>query len=211
MEEVIARAGAAEPEDEEEGRNVTNGNLLWKEIQPLVREFNSEIQTELHDRRYRFRVHKLFRQRARAGAAMGEDMELDYISDDDDVAFMFEKDDGEPYVVVGNVEQIAVSTTPVDRANIGDAGYLNALPKEYKARVQLDNGEALFICRWYEEHDAQGNRLEGYGNKRCCTYKLPLAMAEPFNYISIWQVVATVAMSRIPHQARMYRLGAGDR
>ena len=56
---------------------------------------------------------------------------LECISDDDDVAVIFTRDDGTKYYVIGNVEDIAVCKSIVDKNKIDGVTYLNDLDTVY--------------------------------------------------------------------------------
>ena len=138
------------------------------------------------------RVHRLFKKRALPSAVMRTNDDGDYISDDDDVAVMFTDDAGHAYIDLGNVEDLAHSNSEVDKNKLDDCAYLNRLEKTYQSRVPVDDGDALFVLRWYDEVGRNGRILSGYQNAGVVQYHLPLEMKESFNWNSNWQVICPV-------------------
>ena len=156
-------------------------------------------------------VHGLFKKRALPGAVMGTNDDRDNISDDNDVAVMFSDDAGRAYIALGNVEDLAHSNSEVDTNKLDDCAYLNRLEKTYQCRVPVDDGDALFVLRWYDEVGRNGRILSGYQNAGVVQYHLPLEMKESFNWYSNWQVICPVHLTKMEHQQGMYKLSGRDK
>ena len=101
-------------------------------------------------------VHRLFKKHASPGAVMRTNDVCDYIWDDDDVSVMFMDDNGRAYIAIGNVADLAHSNSEVDKNNLDDCAYLNRLEKANQSRVQVDDGDALFVLLWYDEVGRNG-------------------------------------------------------
>ena len=181
-----------------------------EEIGAVIVELNASIQKEAYERRYRFRVTRLFKQRALPGAVLRTEDDRDYISDDDDVAVMFYDDNDKPYIVLGNIEDIAHSSTVVDKSKLADTNYLARLEKSYRSLVPTHDGDALFVIRWYDEADRNFRIMEGYQNRGVQNYHLPLDMQEPFRWYSNWQVLCPVHLKKVETHQGMYKLSPKD-
>ena len=62
----------------------TNRAAVLEEVSALLSSLNQTIQDEAKDRKYRFHVKRLLKAHLRAGDSV--DPDLDYITDDDDLA-----------------------------------------------------------------------------------------------------------------------------
>ena len=134
-------------------------------------------------------VHRLFNKRALPGAVMRTNDDLDYVFDDDDVAVMFTDDAGRAYIALGNVEDLALSESELDKNKLADCAYLNRLEKTYQSRVPVDDGDALFVLRWYDEVGSKGRILSGYQNAGVVQYRIPFAIGND----RIFQLVLELA------------------
>ena len=86
---------------------------VLEEVSNLLRDFNQSIQEEAKDRKYRFHVKRLIKGHSRGLDSVDED--LDFITDDDDIAVLFTLGDGSKVWALGNVEAVAVA-----RGNVGE-------------------------------------------------------------------------------------------
>ena len=183
---------------------------VLEEVGSLIVAFNQSIQDESKDRKYRFHTLRLLKEHART--ADDVDAELDFITDDDDVAFLFTDDSGKRVFAIGNVEAVAVVRGSVDRARaIGPraATYLGPLDKDERPvkGVHLDDPKAVFLLRWYQEMDARGNILKGYQQRGCQSYYLPLDNGGyPFEWTSNLQAICPVELNPLPNKNRTYKL-----
>ena len=114
------------------------------------------------------------------------------------------------YIAIGNVEDLAHSNREVDKNKFDDCAYLNRLEKTYQSRMPVDDGDALFLLRWYDEVSCNGRILSGYQNSGVVQYHLPIKMKEPFNWYSNWQVICPVYLTKVEHQQCMYKLSGRD-
>lgn len=121
-------------------------------------------------------MKRLLKGHLRAGDAV--DPDLDYITDDDDLAVLFTHADGSTFWSIGNIEAVAVARGNVDRARAVGARsgvYLASLDADERPikGVHIDDPKAMFLFRWYQEIDKSGKVLEGYQNKECTAFFLP--------------------------------------
>ena len=101
---------------------------MLEEVSNLLRDFNQSIQEEAKDRKYRFHVKRLIKGHSRGLDSVDED--LDFITDDDDIAVLFTLGDGSKVWALGNVEAVAVARGNVDEKRAvgrGSGSYLASL------------------------------------------------------------------------------------
>jgi|EP00966_Prymnesium_polylepis_P161174 hypothetical protein len=142
----------------------SNHAAVLEEVSALLAAFNQTIQDEAKDRKYRFHVKRLLKAHLRAGDDV--DPDLDYITDDDDLAVLFQLTDGTKVWVIGNVEAVAVARGSVDKSRaVGPnaASYLRGLDADERPikGVHVDDPKAMFLLRWYQEVDAKGKVFMG--------------------------------------------------
>ena len=201
------------PEDQQELS--PDRAAVLEEVSALLAAFNQTLQEESKDRKYRFHVKRLLKGHLRAGDAV--DPDLDYITDDDDLAVLFTRADGSTFWSIGNIEAVAVARGNVDRARAVGArsgAYLASLDADERPikGVHIDDPKAMFLFRWYQEIDKSGKVLEGYQNKECTAYFLPHDNGGyPFEWVSNLQVICPVHLSPHPDKNRTFKLPAADR
>ena len=88
------------PEDQQELS--PDRAAVLEEVSALLAAFNQTLQEESKDRKYRFHVKRLLKGHLRAGDAV--DPDLDYITDDDDLAVLFTRADGSTFWSIGNIQ-----------------------------------------------------------------------------------------------------------
>lgn len=113
----------------------------------LLAAFNQTIQDEAKDRKYRFHVKRLLKSHLRAGDAV--DPDLDYITDDDDLAVLFQLNDGTKVWVLGNVEAVAVARGAVDKSRaVGPnaASYLRGLDADERPIKGVHSPNCHTVC-----------------------------------------------------------------
>ena len=81
---------AALPADQQQ--LAADAAAVLEEVSALLRDFNQTLQEEAKDRKYRFHVKRLLKAHLRAGDDVDQD--LDFITDDDDLAVLFTQTDG---------------------------------------------------------------------------------------------------------------------
>ena len=133
----------------------------------MLASFNQTIQEEAKDRKYRFHVKRLVKAHLRTDTT---DTDLDFITDDDDVAVLFTLTDGRKVWVIGNVEEVAVVRGTLDEKKaVGSTApsYLLGLEKDARPvkGAFVNDPKAVFLFRWYQEVDKKGNVLKGYQQK----------------------------------------------
>ena len=200
---------------------VSDSAAVLEEVSALLAAFNQTIQDEAKDRKYRFHVKRLLKAHLRAGDAI--DPDLDYITDDDDLAVLFTLSGGSKVWLLGNVEAVAVARGTVDKARaVGQhaASYLLGLDADERPikGVHVDDPKAMFLLRWYQEVDANGKVFVGrdkvptYQNKGCKGYYLPLDNGGfPFEWTSNLQVITAVHLKPLKTKNRMYTIPAADK
>ena len=147
----------------------------------------------------------------------GVDPDLDFITDDDNVAVLYTLDDGSKVWALGNVEAAAVARGTVDKARaVGSrsAAYLSSLDADERPikGVHVDDSKAMFLFRWYQEMDKNGRVLAGYQNKECKFFYLPLDNGGyPFEWVSNMQVMCAVHLKPCDGKNRTFTLPAPDR
>ena len=196
-------------------------SAVLEEVSALLAAFNQTIQDESKDRKYRFHVKRLLKAHLRAGDAI--DPDLDYITDDDDLAVLFTLGNGSHVWVLGNVEAVAVARGTVDKARaVGTnaASYLRGLDADERPikGVHINDPKAMFLLRWYQEVDSKGkvfmgrDRMPTYQNKGCKSYYLPLDNGcFPFEWTSNLQVITAVHLKPLKTKNRMYTMPAADK
>ena len=71
------------------------------------------------------------------------------------------------------------------------------LDKQDHKRISIDDPRAVFLVAWYVEVDKHGKDLSGYQNRACAGYRMPvLDNTEPYRWISNYQVISAVEMTR---------------
>ena len=88
-----------------------------------------------------------FQKRTLPGALMQTNDDRDYIPDYDDVAVMLTDDLGRADIAIGNVEDLALSNSEVDKNKLDDCAHLNRLEKTYQSRLPVNDDDALFVLR----------------------------------------------------------------
>lgn len=166
-------------------------------------------------------MKRLLKAHLRAGDAI--DPDLDYITDDDDVAVLFTLSDGSKVWAIGNVEAVAVARGALDKNRaIGPraSSYLRGLDADERPikGVHIDDPKAMFLFRWYQEVDAygkvfmDGDKVPTYQNKGCKGYYLPLDNGNfPFEWVSNMQVICAVHLKPFTTKNRTYMLPAPDK
>ena len=187
---------------------------VLEEVSALLASFNQTLQEEAKDRKYRFHVKRLLKAHLRTGDDV--DPDLDFITDDDDVAVLFTLADGSMVWAIGNVEAAAVARGAVDKVRaIGahSAAYLSSLDADERPikGVHVDDPKAMFLFRWYQEMDKNGKVLTGYQNKECKSFYLPLDNGGyGFEWVSNHQVICAVHL-KPSNKNRTFTLPAADR
>jgi len=192
-------------------------SAVLEEVSALLSAFNQTIQEEAKDRKYRFHVKRLLKAHLRSGDDV--DPELDFITDDDDLAVLYTLSDGQKVWALGNVEAVAVARGSVDKARaVGphSATYLASLDADERPikGAHLDDLRAMFLLRWYQEVDANNQIFthSTYQNKGCKAYYLPLDNGGyPFEWISNLQVITVVHLCPHTTKSRTYTLPAADK
>ena len=188
---------------------------MLEELSALIGNFNSTVQDEAKDRKYRFHVKRLLKAHLRTGDEI--DGDLDFITDDDDVAVLFTLSDGSKVWSIGNVEAAAVARGTVDKARaVGprSAAYLSRLDADERPikGVHIDDQKAMFLFRWYQEMDKNGKVLPGYQSKECKSFYLPLDNGGyPFEWVSNMQVICAVHLKPQEGRNRTFTLPAADK
>ena len=194
---------------------------MLEEVSNLLRDFNQSIQEEAKDRKYRFHVKRLIKGHSRGLDSVDED--LDFITDDDDIAVLFTLGDGSKVWALGNVEAVAVARGNVDEKRAvgsGSGSYLASLDADERPLkgVHVDDPKAMFLLRWYQEVDADGtvfkdtNGTETYQNRGCKGYYLPLDNGSyAFEWTSMHQVMTAVHLKPHSSKSRTFTLPAGDK
>jgi hypothetical protein len=202
-------------------QTTTNRTAVLEEVSALLASFNQTIQDEAKDRKYRFHIKRLLKSHLRAGDAT--DPDLDYITDDDDLAVLFTLSDGSKMWALGNVEAVAVARGTVDKGRaVGSraASYLRSLDADERPikGVHVDDPKAMFLFRWYQEVDANGtafldrDKCPIYQNKGCKGYYLPLDNGGfAFEWVSNLQVISAVHLKPLKTKNRTYQLPAADK
>ena len=196
-------------------------SAVLEEVSALLAAFNQTIQDEAKDRKYRFHVKRLLKAHLRTDDST--DPDLDYITDDDDLAVLFTLSDGRKVWAIGNVEAVAVARGTVDKNRaVGSnaASYLRSLDADERPikGVNINDHKAMFLLRWYQEVDASGkpfldrNKVPTYQNKGCKAYYLPLDNGGfPFEWVSNHQVITAINLNPMKTKNRTYQLPAADK
>lgn len=100
-----------------------------------------------------------------------------------------------------------------ERCAGNSASYLLGLDKDYMPNgINIDDPKGVFVLRWYQEVDAQGNELVGYQNKECAGYKLTHNnCGVPFCWTSNVQLISKVYLKKHASQMLTYTLNKRDR
>ncbi len=123
-----------------EGYRVPKRSDLLLKIQRLCREHNASVSRQSNDRTHRFKGDSIVEERAlRVDGDDGDG----YVSNDDDVAFLFKEDDGSHKLYIGNVTEIY--------ANAPTSGNRNA--KTRVRSIVRSKTKGSFTVRWYEDVD----------------------------------------------------------
>ena len=193
-----------------------DSQAVLEEVSKLLASFNQTIQEEAKDRKYRFHVKRLLKAHLRAGDDV--DPELDFITDDDDLAVLFTLADGRKIWAIGNVEEVAVVRGAVDKNRaLGSraAEYLLGLEKDARPikGAHIDDDKAVFLLRYYQEAKADGTVLRNqYQHKDCKAFYLPLDNGGyAFEWVSNNQVLTPVHLAPSPSINRLYTLPGGDK
>ena len=94
------------------------------------------------------------------------------------------------------------------------ATYLSGLDADERPikGVHINDQNAIFLFRWYQEIDAKGSVLSGYQNKGCKGYHLPLNNGDyAFEWVSNLQVISAVHLKPHPTKNRTFTLPPGDK
>ena len=190
--------------------DVTAGAKL-AEFSALISAFNSSIQEESKDRKYRFAVKRLMKGHQRAGETLDE--ELDFYRDDDDVAVLFDMGNGTTAWVIGNIEEVAVTRGEV-RGNTAE--HLLRMEKDYRpGGVYINDPKGVFIFRWYKEVDGEGKALPAgprYQNRGCKAYELcAFNDGDRFSWMAQAQLISKVYLKKHPSLPYCYFLNAQDK
>ena len=179
---------------------------LSRQLARLFADFNAAVQQEWNDRRFRFRQLKLLRTREAAAGKAGEG-ERDYLCLEDSLALVFLDDKGAYYWCLARIEDMAVARSAVTgKFGQGDLDAA-AATADHRTKVDIDDENAMFLLRWYQEVDKDGTILEWYGNPNCAAYHLPLNNGGyPFLWTSNHQVVCAVTLSRADDGVRTWTL-----
>ena len=188
---------------------------VLEEVSSVLRDFNQTLQQEAKDRKYRFHIKRLLPAHLQTTTL---DAELDFISDDDDVAVLFTLESGRTVWVLGNVEEVAVARGAVDKdkaVGLNSGSYLLGLEKDarpVKGTFHSDP-KAMFLFRWYQEADKTGKVLRNaFQHKDCKTYYLPLDNGgHAFEWVSNLQVITAVHLQSMLTKNRTYILPAPDK
>ena len=199
------------PADAEDGdAAAASGRAKLAEFSALITAFNSSIQEESKDRKYRFRTKRLMKGHQRAGETLDE--ELDFYRDDDDVAVLFDIGNGETAWIIGNIEEVGVARGEVRGTN---PEHLLSLEKDYRpGGVYINDPKGLFVFRWYKEVDAAGKVPNGrrYQNPGCKAYELcSFNDGDRFCWTAQSQLISKVYLKKHPTLPRCYTLNAKDK
>ena len=160
--------------------------------------FNRSIMEEWNLRKFRFRQQKLLRTRESAGgrAAAGES---DHIEFGTDAVVLYIGDNGQWSWAVGHVEGITVSRVLIlpNKASPPELE-IASRTADFRPRVDIDDSQAMFLFRYFLELDKNGKVLEGYGNRTCTAYRLPISDHQPvFEWTSNHQVLCAVTLQHV--------------
>ena len=197
------------------GETTPDRAAVLEEVSALLAAFNQTLQEEAKDRKYRFHVKRLLKTHLQTGEDI--DPDLDFITDDDDVAVLFTLDDGSKVWAIGNVEAAAVARGAVDKARaLGprSAAYLSSLDADERPikGVHINDEKAMFLFRWYQEMDKNGKILSGYQNKECKAFYLPLDNGGyGFEWVSNLQVICAVHLKPSLGKNRTFTIPAADK
>jgi len=144
---------------------------FFRDVCDKLKKFNGELIKLAQDRKFRFRVTKLFH---------GQSKEVDkcdkweYWSEDDD-ALMVVKHGGEEKFAVGNVREIIVmNEQPTNKKNLTAGNALRRGTPRLRVPLDYQPDRVALLLQIYKEVDTAGNVLEGCGNQSHKYYHLPM-------------------------------------
>jgi hypothetical protein len=179
-----------------------------------LKKFNNELIRLAQDRKFRFRVTKVFHGQAKG---IDDADKWDYYSDDDDALLVVKRGSTEHFAI-GNIHEIIVmNQVPVDKSNLtaGDA-LRNGEPKE-RIPLRFEPNRVAMLMKLYDEVDKDGNVVPGYGNAAQKYYRLPLQAECAPDYWLSESLLGHVRMQPVEHIkdwafSRMYKeKAASDR
>ena len=120
-------------------------------------------------------------------AAREIDNDLDYISDDDDGAVLYQDSNGTK-LAMANITALATVDGDTAATSLTHKK-LQTAKKTPRDRVFIDDAHGVFQVRYYQEENSEGNVIPGqYGDLNCAGYRLPMHVEDVIE----WQPIASL-------------------
>ena len=172
-----------------------------------LKKFNNELIRLAQDRKFRFRVTKVFHGQAKD---IDDADKWDYYSDDDDALLVVERRSIEYFATGNNHEIIVMNQVPMNKSNLTAGDALRNGESKERIPLRFEPNRVAMLMTLYDEVDKVGNVIPGYGNAAQKYYRLPLQAECAPDYWLSENLLGHVRMQPVEHIkgrafSRMYK------
>jgi len=144
---------------------------FYRDVCDKLKKFNNELIKLAQDRKFRFRVTKLFHGQAKE---VDNCDKWEYWSEDDD-ALLVVQHAGVELQAIGNIREIIVlNELPANKRNLTAGNALRRGTPRDRVPLDFKPDRVVMLLQMYNEVDSTGNVLAGYGNASHKYYHLPM-------------------------------------
>jgi hypothetical protein len=131
--------------------------------------------------------------------------EREYLCLHDNVAVLFFDDHGKTFWCLGHIEEIVAARSAVPVGKCSADLEVVASTADHQTKVDMDDPHAMYQLRWFQEVNAKGKVIPGYGNPGCKAYHLPLNNGGlAFEWTANHQVICPVTLKRADDGSRTW-------